>query len=208
MEQTDREREIFQPHSRAEWRAWLEQHYATSRGIWLIQFRKSSGKPSVSYDDAVEEALCFGWIDSRRDPLDDERSIQLFTPRKKGSPWSRLNKQRIEKLLAENLMTPVGLAKIDAARQDGSWTIYDAIEDLAIPDDLEAPLLTNPEAHANFHAFSPSVRKQVLWWVASAKRPETRARRIDQIVAGAAENRNPLDYAARRKARAMSGAEE
>lgn len=202
MAQTDPERETVHAHSRAEWRAWLEQNHATSNGIWLIMFKQSSGKPSVSYDESVEEALCFGWIDSRRDSLDEERSMQLFTPRKIGSPWSRPNKRRIEKLIAENLMTPAGLAKIDAARQDGSWTSYDAIEDLAVPGDLEAALLTNPAAQAAFQAFSPSIRKQLLWWVASAKRPATRTKRIDQLVAEAAENRNPLDYAARRKARA------
>lgn len=201
MVQTDRERETFQPYSRAAWRAWLEQHHATSRGIWLIMFKKSSGKPGVSYDEAVEEALCFGWIDSRRESLDDERSIQNFTPRKQGSPWSRLNKRRIEQLLAADRMMPAGLAKIEAARQDGSWSSFDAVEDLLVPDDLAAALLANPVAHATFHAFSPSARKQLLWWVVSAKRSETRAGRIDRLVGEAAAGRNPLDQAARRKAR-------
>lgn len=204
MAPSNHERATFFPHSRAAWRAWLEQHHTTSSGIWVIAFKQSSGKATLSYADAVEEALCFGWIDSRRDTLDDERNMQLFTPRKPGSPWSRVNKRRIEQLIAEDRMTPAGMAKIDAAKQDGSWSSFDAVEDLIVPDDLEAALAAKPAAQATFHAFSPSVRKQLLWWVASAKRPETRARRIDQLVAEAAENNHPLDYAAKRKARSAT----
>jgi len=207
MAQSDRARDSFQPRDRAEWRAWLERRHATSSGIWLIAFKQSSGKQNLSYEEAVQEALCFGWIDSRRDTLDEERNMQLFTPRKPGSPWSRVNKRRIEQLLADGRMTPAGLAKIEAAKQDGSWSSFDAVEDLIVPDDLETALLANPTAHAAFHAFSPSARKQLLWWVASAKRPATRAGRIEQLVAEAAEGRNAQDYAARRKARAAGGAD-
>ena len=144
------------------------------------------------------EALCFGWIDSRANILDDQRSMQLFTPRKSGSPWSKLNKQRIERLIEQGLMTPAGMAKIEAARRDGSWTAYDAIEALTIPADLDAALAANATAHEHFRAFSNTSKKQLLWWVASAKRPATRAKRIEQLVAAAAEDRNPLSYSRKR----------
>src|SRR6185312_14358897 len=122
--------ERYYAKDRHEWRKWLEENAATSQGVWLIYYKQSSGKPCVPYAEAVEEALCFGWIDSRANALDDERSMQLFTPRKPKSPWSRLNKERIERLMREGRMTPAGLAKIEAAKRDGSWGAYDAVEAL------------------------------------------------------------------------------
>jgi uncharacterized protein YdeI (YjbR/CyaY-like superfamily) len=180
------------PGSRREWRDWLERNHATASGVWLVSYKKSSGKPRVSYDQAVEEALCFGWIDSRPNTIDDERSMQYFSPRRAGSPWSKLNKQRIEKLVALGLMAPAGLAKIEAAKGDGSWYAYDAIEALLIPPDLDAALAANATAARHFRAFNASAKKQLLWWVASAKRPETRAKRIERLVAAAEANENPL----------------
>ena len=177
---------------RAEWRAWLAEHHTSAPGIWLIIHKKGSGQPGVSYDEAVEEALCFGWIDSVTNRLDDERFVQVFTPRKRKSPWSQSNKARVERLLAAGLMEPAGLAAIEAAKRDGTWTIYDGAEDLEVPDDLRAALAANPPAEANFAAFSASVRQQSLWWIASAKRPDTRQRRIAQVITAATERRNPL----------------
>jgi uncharacterized protein YdeI (YjbR/CyaY-like superfamily) len=185
--------------TREEWRAWLEEHHATSRGIWLISYKKASGKSAVGYAESVEEALCFGWIDSHKKTLADERAIQLFTPRRRKSPWSKSNKERIERLIAEGKMTPAGLAKIEEAQRDGSWEIYDAVETLTMPADLAAALAANPAAEATFRAFSPSQTKQLLWHVESAKRPETRAKRIAGIVAAAAEGRNALDWQANRQ---------
>ena len=185
----------FQAGSRQEWRDWLAAHHDTVPGVWLVSYKKATGKPSVSYPEAVEEALCFGWIDSTQNPLDDERSMLLFTPRRRGSPWWKLNKERIERLVTADLMTPAGLAKVEAAKRDGSWSAYDAVEALIVPPDLDAALETNEAARRHFAAFRPSTKKQVLWWVESAKRPETRANRIDRIVAAAAENRNPIAYA-------------
>ncbi len=179
---------------RAEWRAWLAEHHASAPGIWLVFYKKGSGQTGVTYEEAVEEALCFGWIDSRPNTLDEERYIQLFTPRKRKSPWSKSNKERVERLLAAGLMAPAGLAALEAAKRDGTWAIYDGIEDLKVSDDLRAALLRNPKAEANFDAFSASTRKQLLWWIESAKRPETRQRRIEQVVIAAAEKRNPLAY--------------
>ena len=188
------ERETFQANSRDEWRAWLERNHERPDGIWLVSFKKASGKPGVSYPEAVEEALCFGWIDSRPNALDDERYMQYFSPRKPKSPWSAVNKRRIEDLITRGLMTPAGVTKIEAAKRDGSWGAYDAIERLEIPDDLAAALHASPDADANFRAFGDSTKKQILWWIASAKRPETRATRIARAVEAAAEKRNPLAY--------------
>ncbi len=187
--------------SRAEWRGWLEANHARSPGIWLVTYKKGSGKPHLPYDDIVEEALCFGWIDSRPNKLDAERSKLLLTPRKPGSPWSALNKRRVEKLVAEGLMTPAGLAKIEAAKRDGSWAALDAAEALEEPPELGAALAADPDARRGFDAFRDSVKKPLLYWVTSAKRPETRARRIEQIVAGAKAGRSPLDWRAQRDAR-------
>jgi uncharacterized protein YdeI (YjbR/CyaY-like superfamily) len=200
MPRNDTQLETFHASGRREWRRWLEANHDRSPGVWLISFKKASGKPRVSYDEAVEEALCFGWIDSRANALDDERSMQLYSPRRPRSPWSKLNKQRIERLVAQGLMTPAGLAKIEAAKQDGSWGAYDAIEALTVPPDLEAALTARPTARRYFQQFSDSSKKQLLWWVESAKRPETRAKRIEQVVTAAAENRNPLNDRANRRA--------
>jgi uncharacterized protein YdeI (YjbR/CyaY-like superfamily) len=180
--------DTFYARDRREWRAWLEQHHDSSPGVRLIYYKKGSDKPSVKYPDAVEEALCFGWIDSKANTRDDESIMQLFAPRKAKSVWSKVNKQRIEKLMAQGLMTPAGLARIEAAKQDGSWNSLDAIEDLIVPPDLEAALAANEAARANFDAFPPSSQKMILFWVASAKRPETRAKRITETVTLAAQN--------------------
>ncbi len=181
---------------RATWRAWLAANHAGSPGVWLVTYKKSGATPHLHfpYDDAVEEALCFGWIDSRGNKLDADRTKLLFTPRKPRSPWSAPNKRRVEALLARGLMTPAGLAKIGAARRDGSWEALDAVEALEVPPDLRDALAANPAADANFAAFAPSVKKPLLYWVTSARRPETRATRVARVVAEAAENRNPLAY--------------
>ncbi len=129
---------------RGSWRRWLEKNHAIQRGIWLVFYKKATRKPSLEYEESVEEALCFGWVDSRTRRLDDERYMLMFTPRKPGSPWSRPNKERVERLVASGLMTPPGLAKIEEAQRNGAWTVYDAIEDLVIPGDLAAAEKRNP----------------------------------------------------------------
>lgn len=182
----------LQPTSRQEWRDWLAANHATSPGIWFVYYKQSSGKQQVSYDDAVEEALCFGWIDSLTRTLDDERYIQLFTPRKPKSIWSKPNKERVARLLEQGLMAEPGLVKIEAAKRDGSWNAYDDIDAMIIPDDLAQAFAANPTAEAYFQTLSNSAKKGILWHIASAKRPETRAKRIEQIINAAAENRNPL----------------
>jgi uncharacterized protein YdeI (YjbR/CyaY-like superfamily) len=172
----------------------LETNHATSPGIWLIYCKKESGKPGVAYDEAVEEALCFGWMDSRPNAIDEERYMQLFSPRKAKSPWSKLNKERVERLIATGLMTSAGLEKIEATKADDSWVAYDAIEELSMPDDLVLALAENPVAEANFNAFPPSSKKNILWWIESAKRTETRLKRVQETVSMAAQNLKANHY--------------
>ncbi len=176
------------PMTRAEWRAWLEQNHTRMQGIWLISYKKGAGKPRFETDEAVEEALCFGWIDSKPNKLDQERSMLWFAPRKRGTGWSKLNKTRVERLMAQGLMMPAGLAKVEAAKQDGSWQALDAVEALEIPPDLTAALDAYPAAKQKFAAFPRSVKRGILEWIAAAKKPETRAKRIQETAQLADQN--------------------
>ncbi len=162
------------PLTRAEWRSWLEQNWTRTEGIWLVSYKKDTGKPRFEYDEAVEEALCFGWVDSKPNKLDEERSLLWFAPRKRGTGWSKPNKDRVERLIAQGLMAPPGLAKIEAAKQDGSWNALDAVEALEIPPDLAEALALYPSAGTNFDAFPRSVKRGILEWIVNAKKPETR----------------------------------
>lgn len=177
---------------RPTWRQWLTEHHHTAPGIWLIYYKRQSGKPSVQYREAVREALCFGWIDSKVKSLDTERYKQIFTPRKPKSVWSKLNKQYIEELIRDGLMTPAGLEKIVTAQQDGSWTTLDNIEALVIPPDLQQILSTDPIAYQFFEQFSKTTKKNILVWLSTAKRPETRTRRLEQTLQAVRQNQNPL----------------
>jgi uncharacterized protein YdeI (YjbR/CyaY-like superfamily) len=176
------------PTTRAEWRAWLEQNHTRTQGVWLISYKTATGKPRVTYDEAVEEALCFGWIDSKANTLDDECSMQWYAPRKPRTGWSRLNKERIERLLAADLIAAAGQAKIDAARQDGSWNALDAVEALIIPPDLDMALSAYPTARSHFDAFPRSAKRAILEWIATAKTPGTRAKRIAETARLAEDN--------------------
>jgi uncharacterized protein YdeI (YjbR/CyaY-like superfamily) len=180
-------------------RKWLEENYATSTGAWMIYDKKVSGTRTLTYDDIVEEAICFGWIDSLPRSLDDKQGMHYISPRKPKSPWSKLNKVRVEKLIEEKLMTKAGLDVIERSKRDGSWNSYDTIENLDVPDDLKNELSTNKTAQNNFENFSNSNKKQILWYIVSAKRPETRARRVKQIVMEAEKNNNPLEYRKNKK---------
>ncbi|MBI4928304.1 MAG: YdeI/OmpD-associated family protein [Anaerolineae bacterium] len=176
------------PLTRAEWRAWLEQHHTRSEGVWLISYRKAANQPFVDYEAAVEEALCFGWVDSKPGKLDELRTMLYFAPRKPGSNWAKSNKQRVERLLAAGLIAPAGLEKIEAAKRDGSWTALDGVERLEIPADLAAALDALPPARANFEAFPKSTRRGILEWIVNAKRPETRAKRVGETARLAQQN--------------------
>ncbi len=176
------------PKTRSEWRRWLKENHTRAEGVWLISYKKGTGRPRLEYDEAVEEALCFGWIDSKPGRLDEERSMLWFAPRKPRTGWSRINKERVEKLIRAGLMTTAGLAKIQTAQEDGSWSALDAVEALQIPPDLARALAANPTAQSYFDAFPRSVKRAILEWISNAKKAETRARRIEETVRLAAQN--------------------
>ncbi|HLP83883.1 MAG TPA: YdeI/OmpD-associated family protein [Phycisphaerales bacterium] len=172
-------------------RAWLTQHHATHAAIWLVYDKGARTARTLSYDDIVEEALCFGWIDSVAGRVSETQSKLYFSPRKPRSVWSALNKRRITSLQQQGLITAAGQAKIDAAIADGSWTTLDAAEALELPADLKRAFAQDAKARSNFNAFPPGARKQALTWIITAKRPETRALRITQTVQLAAQNVRP-----------------
>ena len=177
---------------RATWRAWLEANHQAAAGAWMVTWRSSSGRVGFDYMAAVEEALCFGWVDSTAGRVDDERGKLYFAPRKPRSAWAATNKARVERLIAEGRMAPAGLAAIERAKANGSWEILDAVERLQVPPDLADALDAHRPATSNVVAFPPSVRKQLLVRVAFARRPETRAARIAEIAAAAARNERAL----------------
>jgi uncharacterized protein YdeI (YjbR/CyaY-like superfamily) len=176
------------PKSRSEWRSWLEKHHTRKEGVWLVTFKKATGQPRIEYDESVEEALCFGWVDSKPQKLDDERSLLWFAPRKARTGWSKPNKDRVERLLEAGLMMPAGLAKINAAKQDGSWEMLDEVEKLSIPEDLTVEFQKHPGSAENFSAFPRSVKRGILEWILQAKRAETRTKRIVETATLAAKN--------------------
>jgi uncharacterized protein YdeI (YjbR/CyaY-like superfamily) len=184
-----RGRPCVHPETRTEWRDWLDRHHGERDGVWLVSWRAPTGRARIPYEETVEEALCVGWIDSAAATLDDERHLQLFTPRRRGSGWSRTNKVRVDRLAAAGLMRPAGLAAVEAAMADGSWTLLDAVEDLLEPEDLTAALDALPAAREHWDGFSPSSRKAILLWIVTAKRPETRERRVQETARLAAEGR-------------------
>jgi uncharacterized protein YdeI (YjbR/CyaY-like superfamily) len=174
---------------RDEWRAWLQANHGRASGVWLITWKRATGKPTLSYEDAVLEALCFGWIDGTTRTLDAERTMLRFSPRRPGSGWASSNKRRIAALEAAGLMAEAGRRVVDAARADGSWTALDAVEAMVVPDDLAAALAAAPGARESFDATAPFARKMTLGWIAQAKRPATRAARIAETVRRVAETR-------------------
>jgi len=175
--------------SRQEWRDWLIQHHGSESAVWLIIYHKKSKLPSVGISEAMEEALCFGWIDSKGKKRDHESFYLTFSPRKPQSKWSKINRDRAERMIAAGLMTENGQKMIDLAKQTGTWEALDEIDNLAIPADLLSLLSGNEEAFRNFNAFPVSSQKLILGWVLSAKRPSTRQQRIEETVRLAAKNK-------------------
>jgi uncharacterized protein YdeI (YjbR/CyaY-like superfamily) len=172
--------------TRAQWRDWLSVNHEQTDSIWVVTFKKGASQPRVPYDDLVEEALAFGWVDSLPRKLDAERTMLLMSPRKPGSNWSAVNKARIETMTAAGLMHPAGLAKIEQARADGSWTALDAVDRLEVPADLADAFDQRPGSAEAFAAFPPSTRRGILEWIGNARRPETRAARIAETAEKAA----------------------
>jgi len=172
-----------------EWRDWLHENHHSSKGVCLIFYKVNNENESMRWEEAVQVAICYGWIDSTVKKIDEERRKQVFSPRKDKSVWSKLNKSYIEKLLKENLIHESGLAKIETAKQNGSWNSLDDVEDLKLPADLEMAFKKNDLALTNYQNFSPSYRKSYLYWLNQAKREETRNNRISEIVNLCAENK-------------------
>jgi uncharacterized protein YdeI (YjbR/CyaY-like superfamily) len=182
---------LVEADDRASWRAWLEGNHATSGGAWLVTRRLRSGRPGLDYEAAVEEALCFGWVDGTAGRVDDQRSKLYFAPRKPRSGWAATNKARVARLIADGRMAPAGLEAIERAKANGSWALLDSVERLEVPPDLAGALEDLPPASVNFGAWPPSVRKQALASLVQARRPETRTERIRRIAEAASRNERP-----------------
>lgn len=174
--------DIFCPTSQADWRLWLLENHDSKQSVWLVYYKKKSKIPSLTWSQAVDEALCFGWIDSTAKPIDDEKYMQFFTKRKPKSVWSKVNKDKVERLINDGLMAKAGFDSIEKAKQNGSWTILDDVEELKIPEDLEEAFNTKSGSKDYFLSLSKSVRKSILQHLVVAKRPETRKKRIIEIV--------------------------
>ncbi len=181
-------------HGRVQWRAWLEANHKTAAGIWLVYYKKGSGKPRVEYADAVEEALCFGWIDSVVNAIDEACYMQLYTPRKPKSTWSQLNKVRVERLEAEGLMRTAGLKCIEVAKANGSWESIDHVETLVVPADLAEALAENDGMQAFFDALSNTNKKYILHHLNNARREDTRRLRMAEVLEAFAAGKMPDRY--------------
>lgn len=176
--------------NRDEWRAWLEANHATANEVWLVHFKKHTGKQGLSLEEAVEEALCFGWIDGVLRPIDDEKFALRYSPRKQGSIWSETNKRRVAKLIKQGRMSEAGLAKVKEAKANGEWQRATLLENTTnIPPDLRHALTANRQARRNFESLAPSHKKQFIYWITSAKTDVTRQRRIQETVRLVAENK-------------------
>ena len=183
-----------QVESREEWRTWLEANHEIAESIWLVTFKKGSGKPYVSYDAVAEEAICFGWIDSLPRKLDAERTMLLLSPRKPGSAWSKVNKERVKRMMSARKMHPSGLRKIEQSKADGFWAFLDDVEALVVPDDLSAALAEYDEARENFEAFPRSAKRGILEWIKQAKKAETRSKRVRKTAERASKNIRANQY--------------
>ncbi len=190
----EKEIETFYPKSRQEWRDWLQDNHDKKKSVWLIYYKKKSNIPTVIYSEAVDEALCFGWIDSKSKPLDEHKFMQFFSRRKEKSVWSKVNKEKIERLIKEGLMIKAGYDIIETAKQNGSWTILDQAEALIIPDDLEKEFQKVNKAKEYFLALSRSDKRNILQWLTLAKKEETRQKRITEIVELAEQNLKPKQF--------------
>ncbi|HSJ71328.1 MAG TPA: YdeI/OmpD-associated family protein [Acidimicrobiia bacterium] len=182
-------KEILVPRSRQAWRRWLASNHERNEGLWIVYRKKSSSLEGPVYDDLVEEALCFGWIDSTTRRVDGDRTVQWFSPRRPGGLWSALNKERIARLTQQGQMTEVGQAAIDEAKANGSWSQTDSVDALVVPPDLQVALDAVPGATAAYVGIADSTKRQYLWWIHSAKRPTTRATRIEETVRRLASGR-------------------
>jgi len=186
--------ETFHASGRAAWRAWLESNHKTKKSVWLIIYHKESSTSSIYYDEAVDEALCFGWIDSKPNKRDKESYFQFFSQRNPKSNWSKVNKEKIERLLAEGSIAESGHEMIRLAKETGTWTALEDVDNLIVPPDLQKAFDANPTAFSFWQKFPPSTRRGILEWIFNAKREETRAKRIEETVEKAAEDIRANQY--------------
>jgi uncharacterized protein YdeI (YjbR/CyaY-like superfamily) len=186
-----KEIETYCPKSQTEWRQWLEKNHQSKQSVWLIYYTKKSTIPSLSWSEAVDEALCFGWIDSTRKTIDEFSFMQFFSKRKPKSNWSKINKEKVQQLIDNGKMTKVGYESIDTAKQNGYWTILDEVEELIIPKDLEIAFEKHKDSKDYFLSLSKSTRKIILSWIVLAKQQETRQKRIDEVAESAEQNLKP-----------------
>lgn len=177
----------------AAWRAWLLDNHSTT-GVWLIIYKKDSGVESIYYPEAVDEALCFGWIDSKPNKRDEQSYYQYFSPRNPKSNWSKVNKEKIARLAQENRLQPSGLQLIELAKATGTWTALDEVENWIVPSDLQVLFDQNPTAWKYWQAFPPSAKRGILEWIFNAKRPATRQKRLEQTVELAQKNIRANQY--------------
>lgn len=185
---------MFYPTSQTEWRQWLEKNHLSKQAVWLFFYNKSSERSCISWREAVDIALCFGWIDSKKIKIDNETSHQFFSKRKSNSTWSKINKAKVQKLIDNGRMTQAGYESIERAKQNGSWTILDEVEELIIPKDLEKAFKKHKGSKEYFLSLSKSVRKMILQWLVLAKRSETRQKRIAEIAEHAVQKTKPKQF--------------
>ncbi|OJJ23199.1 hypothetical protein BKI52_02255 [marine bacterium AO1-C] len=180
--------------TRANWRRWLEENHQNEKSVWLIIYHKESPTPSIAYPEAVDEALCFGWVDSKPNKRDNESYYQYFSKRNPKSNWSKVNKEKVARLLATNLIAPAGLEMIEIAKQNGTWNALDDVENLIVPPDMQQAFDQNHTAFGYWKQFPKSAKRGILEWIFNAKKPETRQKRIDETVRLAEENIRANQY--------------
>jgi len=186
--------EEYCPYDKKDWRKWLELNHKNKEAVWLIFYKKKSPNHNLSWSEAVDEALCFGWIDSTKKTIDTEKYKQYFSKRKAKSTWSKINKDKVKILINQGLMEVEGYKSIEIAKKNGSWTILDSVEALVIPEDLKEEFANHKGSMDYFDSLSKSAKKILLYWVISAKRKETRQKRILEIVENASKNLKPKQF--------------
>tara|TARA_R110002020_G_scaffold312439_3_gene527904 strand:+ start:3699 stop:4280 length:582 start_codon:yes stop_codon:yes gene_type:complete len=186
--------ETFYPLSQTDWRKWLIENHISKQSVWLIFYKKDSNKPTLLWSEAVDEALCFGWIDSKKKSIDSEKYCQLFSKRKPKSTWSKINKEKVDYLTEQGLMRKAGLKSLSVAKQNGYWTILDNVEKLIIPKDLERAFKVKYNSKDFFLSLSKSKKKVILQWIVLAKLNETREKRIIKIAELASNNKVPKQF--------------
>jgi uncharacterized protein YdeI (YjbR/CyaY-like superfamily) len=194
MQEITTDKDFVCPSSQEEWRSWLEDNHATKKSVWLIYYKKKAAMPTLSWDQAVDEALCFGWIDSIGKPIDENRYMQFFCPRKPKSAWSKINKEKVARLSAAGLISAAGLKAIEIAIENGSWDALNEVESLVMPKDLQKAFGRQIRAKRYFNDLSKSVRKAILQWVLFAKRAETRTARINEVVRFCSDRMIPKQF--------------